>query len=162
MENTLQNKNNQRVVHYESMRELGGFRFILGGAFLLFAIFFLWNGIYIMAGIIVILTIISVENCSEVIIDKDTMRLIKRIGVIKPFLTIKSKSIKDAQAVSIETFTTLQNRNKSREKTIKTRHRLFFELPGQKIQIQVFFDKGKANAFAKEISKLLDLNLERL
>ncbi len=150
-------KGYQKIIYAESMKELGGLRYMIGLAFLLFSMYFLWNGIYIMAGIILIFGLIAMENCSETIIDKEKMLLIRKVGVFVPFIKTRSKSIENAESVAIETFTTLQQRNKQRERTIKTRYRLFFNFQGNKIQIRIIFDKTKANAFAKEISQLLEI-----
>jgi hypothetical protein len=144
-----------RVYYTESMRDLGGFRYLLGIAFLFFAIFFLWNGIFIMAALVLISGLIAMENCSETIIDKDKMLLTRKVGVFVPFIKIRSKSIKGVESIAIEMFTTLQYRNKRKERTIKTRYRLYFNATGHKFPIRVIIDKATANAFAKEIAQLL-------
>ena len=162
MEDSNIRKGYQKIIYAESMKELEGLRYLIGIAFLLFAIYFMWNGIYIMAGLILLSGLIAMEKCSETIIDKEKMLLIRKVGVFVPFLKIKSKSINGTESVAVETFTTLQRRNKQRERTIKTRYRLNLNVAGNKIPVRVIFDKSQANAFAKEIAQLLEIQFVKL
>jgi hypothetical protein len=147
----------QTIVYKESMRELGAFRFIIGGIILFFAAFFFWIEMYIVGSIITITGLLVMEYCSEIIVDKDSMLLIKKAGLFVPFLTIKRKSILGAVSVSINKITTRHRSFGEKMSSAKTSYQLFFDLPGKKILINTFSEKGNANKFAEEIEAMLNL-----
>jgi hypothetical protein len=152
----------QKIEHYESMRELGAARFILVGAFVIFAAFSIWIGIYLPGGIILIFALWIMEHCSLIIIKKDSMYLIKKIGLFKPFLTVKRKSIREVSSLSIKTVSTRNHRMGQKERTAKIRYQLYFQLLNREIHIKTFFDKSEANRFAKDISQFLDIKIDKM
>jgi hypothetical protein len=161
MENSDSVKKNQKLIHSESMKELGDLRYLIGIVFLGFALYFAWNGIYLMAAIIIFSGFVVIENCSELIIDKEKMLLIKRVGLYKPIITVKSESIKGVESVIIQTYITLIRKSKRSERTIKTMYRILFNKGVEHIEIKKFADKSMANKFAKEISVLLNIKLNK-
>jgi len=147
----------QTIVYKESMRELGAFRFIIGGIILFFAAFFFWIEMYIVGSIITITGLLVMEYCSKIIIDKDSMLLTKKAGLFIPFLTMKRKSILGAVSVSINKITTRHRSFGEKMRSNKSSYQLFFELPGKKILVNTFSEKGNTNKFADEIEALLNL-----
>jgi len=157
----VQTENKQRIVHFESMREFGGFRYILGGAFFLFALYILWIGIYFLAGIILLTIPLILEYCSEIIIEKKSMKWQKKIGVYKPFLIVKTNAIDGVISVSVITYTSSYRATNQKTKSIKTRYQVYLELQNRKLKVNTFFEKSKANKYATEISKLLNIKFEK-
>lgn len=145
------------VYYSEGMRELGVARFVLGGVILLFGLFFLWIELYIPGILITVFAILLMEHCTEVIIDKENSLLIKKTGWIKPFLTLKKQTLEGVISISMDTIST---RHKGFGQTMsKTRiaYKLNFEMPGKKLHINTFTEKTKANAFANEVARLLEI-----
>jgi hypothetical protein len=147
-----------KLIFNESMRELGAARFVLGGVILFFAVFFIWIEIYIVGIFIAICCLFIMEHCSKIIIDKETMLLIKKSGLFIPFLTTTKKSIIDAKSLVIKIITTRHKGFGQKMSSRSTSYKLFFELPDKEILINTFTEKGKAKKFTDEISKLLNLN----
>jgi hypothetical protein len=150
-----------RIYYSESMRELGAARFVLGGVILIFGLFFIWIGILIVGIPVSVFAILLMEHCSETIIDKENMVLIKKAGWIKPFLALKMKSLVDVESLSIDTISTKRRSAGQVVRSTRISYKLNFEMQGKKLLINTFTEKTKANAFANEISKLLDINFEK-
>ena len=157
MEDKCFRKGYQKLIYTESMRELGYSRFVLGGVILLFGLFFIWIEIYLVGILISAFAIILMEHCSETIIDKGNMVLIKKTGWIKPFLTLKKKSIEGVVSLSIQTVKTRRRTPGRVAGNTSISYKLNFEMPGKKIHINTFTEKTRANSFANEVAQLLEI-----
>jgi hypothetical protein len=146
-----------RVYYTESIRDLGAARFVLGGVILIFGLFSIWIELYIPGILISVFAILLMEHCSETIIDKEKMLLIKKTGWIKSFLTLKRHSIIDAISLSVDTVSTNRRISGRVGRSTRIYYKLYFEMPDKKLLINTFTEKTKANAFAAEIAKLLDI-----
>jgi hypothetical protein len=151
----------QTVVYKESMRELGAARFVLGGVILFFAVFFFWIEIYLVGSFIVIISLLVMEHCSETIIDKESMLLIKKSGLFIPFLTIKIKSIRNAKSMVINVISRRHRGFGQKMNSKSTSYKLFFEMPDKRILINTFSEKSKATSLAKEVSHLLEIHIDK-
>ena len=85
------------------------------------------------------------------------MVLIKKTGWIKPFLTLKKKSIEGAVSLSIQTVKTRRRTPGRVVGNTSISYKLNFEMPGKKLHINTFTEKTKANAFANEVAQLLEI-----
>lgn len=150
-----------RIYYTESMRDLGVARFVLGGVILLFGLFFVWIEIYLVGIPVSVFAILLMEHCTQTIIDKNNMLLIKKTGWIKPFITLKMKSIADATAMSIETVTTSRRSPGQIGRRTSISYKLNFEMQGKKLHINTFTEKTQANAFATQIAQLLEIEFKK-
>ncbi|MFN8256869.1 MAG: hypothetical protein U0W24_14335 [Bacteroidales bacterium] len=156
MDNHLKSIGN-RVYYTESMRELGAARFVLGGVILLFGLFFLWIELYIPGVLISGFAVLLMEHCTEVIIDKENRLLIKKTGWIKPFLTLKTKSLEGVVSLSIESVSTRRKGFGQVMSGTSVAYKLNFNFTGKKLHINTFTEKTKASAYATEIARFLEI-----
>jgi len=148
-----------RIYYTDSARELGFARFILGGVILFFGLFFIWIELYIVGIPVSIFAVLMVEHCTETLIDKENLVMFKKAGWIKPFLTLKIRSIAGAESISIETISTRRRNIGSVGSRTTISYRLYFNISGRKLHILTVTSKTNANKIAAEIARLLEIEL---
>jgi len=149
-----------KLVYKESMRELGAFRFVVGGFVMFLAVFFIWIEMYLVGCILIFISLYLIGACSELIIEKESMALIKKFGLFYPFLTTKIKSIYGAESLFMDKVESRHRNFGQKMSSLSTSYRLFFMIKDKKIHIYSFDKKNEANNFAKEVSGFLNIELK--
>lgn len=152
----------QIITISQSMKEVGVFRYFIGGFVILVSALFIFIEMYLAGICILFVGLLLIGWCSKTILDNNKKVLIHKTGLFTPFIPLRKKSIEGATAVILKTITT---KHKGFGRTISstsTSYRIDLELPAGFINVDSLDDKKKAGYYSSEIAKLLNVELKQI
>jgi len=152
----------QIIAISQSMKEVGVFRYFIGGFVILVAALFIFIEMYITGACILVIGLLLIGWCSKAILDNNKKVLIHKTGLFTPFIPLRKKSIEGASAVVLKTITTKHKGFGQKISTKSTTYRIDLEIPTGFINIDNLDDKKKAGYYSAEIAKLLDIELKQI
>ncbi|GEM_PF-6505393 len=152
----------QIITISQSMKEVGVFRYFIGGFVILAGALFIFIEMYLAGISILFIGLLLIGWCSKAIFDNNKKVLIHKTGLFTPFIPLRKKSIEGATAVILKTITTKHKGFGQTISTKSTTYRIDLEIPTGSINIDSLDDKKKAGYYSSEIAKLLNVELKQI
>ncbi len=159
--NSKTEEEQQRITISQSMKEVGVFRYFIGGFVILVGGLFVFIEIFIVGICLLLIGLLLIGWCSETIIDNNKKILIHKSGLFTPFILMGKKSIEGATAVRFKTITSKHKGFGQKMSSTSTSYKIGLELPSGLIKVDILDDKKKANFYSGEIAKLLNIELKQ-
>jgi len=152
----------QKISISQSMKEVGVFRYIIGGFVILVGALFVFIELYILGICILFIGLLLIGWCAKTIIDNNQKVVIHKTGLFSPFVTTSKKSFEGATAVVLRTLTTRHKGFGQKIASNSTSYKIGLELPTGLINVDNLDEKKKANFYANEIAALLKIELKQI
>ena len=152
----------QKISISQSMKEVGVFRYFIGGFVILVGALFVFIELYILGICILFIGLLLIGWCAKTIIDNNKKVVIHKTGLFSPFVTTSIKSFEGATAVVFRTLTTKHKGFGQKIASNSTSYKIELELPTALIKVDNLDEKKKANFYANEIAALLKIELKQI
>lgn len=149
----------KRLVLSQSMKGMGWFGFLLGGAFIFFAAFLIWAEVYWLGAGFLIFGLGIVGGCSRVVIDKQQTVLKRTYGIFIPIIPTARKSIEGATGISVTKNTSKHKSFGSKISSTMTLYNIGIELPAGTTYVDSFDKHGDAMGAAGELALFLGIGV---
>jgi len=152
----------QKISISQSMKEVGVFRYFIGGFVILVGALFVFIELYILGICILFIGMLLIGWCAKTIIDNNKKVVIHKSGLFYPFVSTSKKSFEGATAVVLRTITTKHKGFGQKIASNATSYKIELELPTGSINVDSLDEKKKANFYANEIAALLKIELKQI